>query len=186
MTEKEKLARQSLNALYLELPESVASQHQQIVIEALEETKNLPPADEMWDDYSEHIDENIDALQTVAGTTVMRRSQFMKLFEKLKGCNVPVVASEILEKEQLQKLIVEAHVPLYKEGKPIYDDNVVKVIKAAFELGRNSDKGKLYTRSEVEQLCSEAYGAGMIKQININELPTPRVEFRNWVKENLK
>lgn len=41
MTDKEKLARKSLNALFLELPESVATHHQKIIIEALEEAKNI-------------------------------------------------------------------------------------------------------------------------------------------------
>lgn len=41
MTEKEQLARKSLKALFLELPESVATHHLQIVIDALEEAKNI-------------------------------------------------------------------------------------------------------------------------------------------------
>ena len=41
MNTKEDLARKSLNSLFLELPENVAKHHQQIVIDAFEELKNI-------------------------------------------------------------------------------------------------------------------------------------------------
>jgi hypothetical protein len=46
--------------------------------------RSLPPADEMWDEYSEHIDDDIFSLEKVAGTTVMLKSQFMKMFKRMQ------------------------------------------------------------------------------------------------------
>ncbi len=82
MTTKKELCYKALTSLYLELPTSIADDIWLKVRDALEEaTINTEKAEELWDSYSEHIDSDIDSLQTVAGTTIMRRSQFMKMFE---------------------------------------------------------------------------------------------------------
>lgn len=93
MTKKEECLK-ALQCLYLEVDATIADDVKRKVLDALDEAnknfvqpdvmRSLPPADEMWDDYSEHIDSDIDSLQMVAGTTVMIKSQFMKMFDKMK------------------------------------------------------------------------------------------------------
>jgi hypothetical protein len=39
--------------------------------------------EELWDKYSEHIDDDIDSLQTIAGSTVLTESNFKKLISEL-------------------------------------------------------------------------------------------------------
>lgn len=40
--------------------------------------------DELWDEYSEHIDDDIDSLSIVAGSAVMTRESFKKLMDRIK------------------------------------------------------------------------------------------------------
>ena len=46
-------------------------------------------------------------------------------------------------------------------------------------------QSKTYTRDEVEILCNSAYANGMVAQQFIEDLPTPRVRFKQWIKDNL-
>ena len=46
-------------------------------------------------------------------------------------------------------------------------------------------QAKTYTRDEVEILCNSAYANGMVAQQFIEDLPTPRVRFKQWIKDNL-
>jgi hypothetical protein len=46
-------------------------------------------ADELWDEYSEHVDDDIDSLQNVAGCSVVTRRQFNKLIAKISVSPAP-------------------------------------------------------------------------------------------------
>lgn len=58
--------------------------------EWLDESPSAPlaDADELWDEFSEHIDDDIFSLETVAGSTVMRKNDFYKMMEKI-GLRTP-------------------------------------------------------------------------------------------------
>lgn len=45
---------------------------------------SLPLADELWDEYSIHILDDIDSLQQVAGTTVITKPRFRKMINDLR------------------------------------------------------------------------------------------------------
>lgn len=91
MTKKEECLK-ALQCLYLEVDSSIADDLKQKVLSALQESENSTAskkkkapsfsADELWDYYSEHIDDDIGSLQMVAGTTVMLKDQFMKMFSE--------------------------------------------------------------------------------------------------------
>jgi len=55
-----------------------------------------PGAEELWDAHSEHIGEDIDGLQMIAGTSMMRRFEFMKAVDGLQSENERL--REVLEK----------------------------------------------------------------------------------------
>lgn len=61
MTEKEKLARKSLQALFLEVDASIASNHQQIVLDALNEAKNISSNPPVMKSLPPVTDSDIDA-----------------------------------------------------------------------------------------------------------------------------
>jgi hypothetical protein len=44
----------------------------------------LPLAEELWDKYSVHLDTDVDSFQSVAGQSLLTRSDFLKLIEELQ------------------------------------------------------------------------------------------------------
>lgn len=89
MTKREECLK-ALQCLYLEVDPSIADDLKQKVLSALQEAENSTanketspfPADELWDNYSEHVDDDIHSFQSVAGTTVMLKNQFLKMFNE--------------------------------------------------------------------------------------------------------
>jgi hypothetical protein len=43
----------------------------------------LPVAEELWDKYSVHVDTDVDSFQSVAGQSLLNRSDFLKLISEL-------------------------------------------------------------------------------------------------------
>jgi hypothetical protein len=53
----------------------------------MEKITYKPGAEELWDKHSEYINEDIYSLETIAGTLMMRRSEFMKAVDGLQSEN---------------------------------------------------------------------------------------------------
>jgi len=70
---------------------------------------NQPPApsgmgeavngDELWDEYSEYIDDDLDSLQMVAGRSVIKKESFEKMIAKLTASTPPVKEQWVCECE---------------------------------------------------------------------------------------
>lgn len=58
-------------------------------------------------------------------------------------------------------------------------------VNPAFKAGIAFQKQNSYTPAQAAKLCEKAYVEGMKAQREIKELPTPRVRFRQWKKENI-
>lgn len=81
-------------------------------------------AEELWDKYSEHIDDDISSLETVAGSSVIKRQQFIDsindVISKERYNKVVDVLEEIMQNDpakalkfmllQLGKMCVDANV----------------------------------------------------------------------------
>ena len=105
---------------------------------------------------------------------------FIKAFVESNG-----TIKEVLVEYELCEILVDIQIRERMKGVE------TSKLPTAYKLKTRPDntiiisQSKTYTRDEVEILCNSAYANGMVAQQFIEDLPTPRVRFKQWIKDNL-
>lgn len=146
-------------------------------------------SEELWDKYSEHIDDNIYSLEQVAGSVIMKRHEFDKLFAELKDLQNAAPAIEGADKSQMERLIDLTHA----QGIEIME---LKMSLAASAVPKAETREvysngpisattmfKLYLNSIIEKVPDDVHNELWNKLLDcIREAPVPREGMRPVVK----
>jgi hypothetical protein len=62
----------------------------------------LKTAEDLWDENSMYIDDDIDSLQQVAGSSVINRTQFLKAFEEFEKQSIDKVLVKMMEENPVK------------------------------------------------------------------------------------
>jgi len=71
------------------------------------ECVKIPSAEEMWDEYSQYIDDDSDSFQRVAGTSVITKKDFEKACQTHTRLHLEALANGIIERTSARPSIEE-------------------------------------------------------------------------------
>ncbi len=97
----------------------------------------LKTAEDLWDENSMYIDDGIDSLQQVAGSSVINRAQFLKAFEEFEKQSIDKVLVKMM-KENPVKFVQYALVVI---GRDIHNSNATDF---TFSSDADLEKGKRF------------------------------------------
>lgn len=90
----------------------------------------LKTADDLWDENSIYIDDDIDSLQGVAGSSVIKQKEFLKAIEEIRSQDIDTYVTELMNQNPV-KFIQYALVVI---GREIYQSKA-----ADFKFIQESD-----------------------------------------------
>lgn len=62
----------------------------------------LKTAEDLWDENSMYIDDDIDSLQQIAGSSAMSRTQFLKAFEEYEKQSIDAVLVKMMQENPVK------------------------------------------------------------------------------------
>lgn len=98
----------------------------------------LKTAEDLWDENSMYIDDDIDSLQQVAGSSVINRTQFLKAFQEFEKQSIDAKLVEMM-KENPVKFVQYALVVI---GRDIHKSNATDF---TFSSDADLEEGKRFT-----------------------------------------
>lgn len=111
-------------------------------------------------------------------------SSFIEAYVKAQG-SIDKVNIEYEEKLLTREVKIIRHLEANNKNEIVSEtrQNIIK-LRPDRTVTIWAVKEKMYTRKEFEEVAEAAYAEGMNTGRTFNQLPTPRIRFRDWFNEN--